>query len=115
MSPWKPKVPCGNKSCPELVDPKERFCPKHKKEDFKAFRERAHRPWHSMYQMPQWKELRDRYIAMHPTCESCGGKAEHVHHVKAFRGDIRLFLDVNNLMSLCSNCHNKGKAKKGAS
>lgn len=70
----------------------------------------------SMYNSIHWQKLRNMYIHEHPLCERClaNGRsvaAEEVHHKKPFSTgatiDERwsLLLDVNNLMSLCKDCH----------
>lgn len=40
-------------------------------------------------------------------CEKCGTWGTLVHHIKEHQGDMVLFLDPENLMTLCSSCHNK--------
>lgn len=52
-----------------------------------------------------WTRLRNRWIKHHPFCEHCKGPAQEVHHIipRSVRPD--LVYDVNNLMSLCIDCH----------
>lgn len=70
------------------------------------------------YNNLSWKRLRNYYYTRHPICEECikHGKVnptEEIHHKIPFLiGNTeeerwRLFLDENNLMSLCSSCHDK--------
>jgi 5-methylcytosine-specific restriction endonuclease McrA len=54
-----------------------------------------------------WTKLRDRYIAEHPDCASCGEKAVVVDHVQSIREHPELRLDVRNLRSLCFQCHHE--------
>lgn len=68
------------------------------------------------YNSIQWSNLRRSYIKEHPLCEECMNQgivkaAEHVHHIIPFMSgntdDERwnLLTDVNNLQSLCLECH----------
>ncbi len=62
------------------------------------------------YNLPVWKKLRRSKLRDEPLCERClqRGKtvmAIIVHHVKPFRGDWDLFLDFDNLQSVCKLCH----------
>ena len=58
---------------------------------------------------PQWKRVRDAYLAAEPWCAHCGTRAEEVDHVVSLAdgGDP---LDPANLQSLCRGCH---RAKTG--
>ena len=46
--------------------------------------------------------------ARDPYCRVCGGKREHVHHIKSrgAGGDD----DVRNMIGLCSGCHSRAHA-----
>lgn len=66
------------------------------------------------YQNTAWRKERDNFLREHPLCEKCLEKgkitpAQDVHHKKSpFKnGEINwnLLYDVNNLMSLCKECH----------
>jgi 5-methylcytosine-specific restriction protein A len=66
------------------------------------------------YQNTAWRKERDNYLREHPLCEKCLEKgkitpAQDIHHKKSpFKnGEINwnLLYDVNNLMSLCKECH----------
>ena len=68
------------------------------------------------YNNKAWKHLRDWFITTHPICEECNKQgivtpATDVHHIIPFltgkteQERWQLFLDDNNLMSLCSKCH----------
>ena len=45
-------------------------------------------------------------------CEICGEPATEVHHMRAHNGDWDLFLDPDNLMSICHACHLKETQKE---
>ena len=47
------------------------------------------------------------------TCQKCGKSKEdypdlilHCHHIIPFKADISLASDINNCITLCSECHN---------
>ncbi len=65
--------------------------------------------------------VRKAYFSLHPLCEVCLSKGivkagESVHHkVSPFKGntvDWVLFLDYNNLQTLCAECHGEEHAKE---
>jgi len=53
---------------------------------------------------PMWKTIRRRNIRK--TCELCGGPPHSLHHIKYDIATMR-GLKPWNLVTLCSNCHNK--------
>lgn len=63
----------------------------------------------------KWKKIRDAKIKLNPLCECCGEKlAEEVHHIlplEDYSNDPEtmesLAYDINNLQSLCRECHYK--------
>lgn len=63
----------------------------------------------------KWKKIRDTKIKLNPLCECCGEKlAEEVHHIlplEDYSNDFEtmesLAYDINNLQSLCRECHYK--------
>lgn len=73
------------------------------------------------YNQTAWKKLREVYLKMHPLCEECLLKnkvtpATSVHHkVSPFsKGQVNqyLFLDYENLESVCHDCHGMLHAKE---
>lgn len=79
-------------------------------------RPRRHRKWQKFYSNKLWKQLREQKLNDQPICEIClmSGiitPATETHHTVAFsRGETeeeqwKLFLDYNNLMSICTQCH----------
>lgn len=72
------------------------------------------------YQMSAWKNLRNLYIQQHPICEDCNKTiAAHVHHILSpfemgLSENERLarLLCVDNLRSVCVDCHNLEHMKK---
>jgi len=69
----------------------------------------------NLYKLAIWhKVLRPSQLANEPLCAFCLAKgittlAEVVDHIKAHRGDKVLFLDPDNLQSLCKVCHDRDK------
>lgn len=72
----------------------------------------------SFYGSIAWRRLRNVYISENPICYECLQHkritpAEHVHHLRKFSSGTneeeqwKLFLDMNNLRSLCEPCHTK--------
>ena len=59
-----------------------------------------------------WNRLRKEKLAENPLCEVCEAKglitpATEVHHIKPVRDYPELRLDMNNLMSTCTPCHDE--------
>ena len=70
------------------------------------------------YNSKQWYTLRNSYIREHPLCEECLKQgnvtpATQVHHIVPFMSGIdemtrwRLLTDVDNIMSVCDDCHHE--------
>lgn len=52
-----------------------------------------------------WRRLRDRFLATHPTCR-CGRPATCVDHVASIHQAPHRRLDPSNLQAMCAACHN---------
>lgn len=87
--------------------PKKQPSPRRNDEEKRKMRQEA-------YNSTQWKKLRLHYMKLHPLCEECAKKhkvtpAGQVHHKKSpFTNEgvnWELFLDPNNLESICAECH----------
>lgn len=65
-----------------------------------------------MYARSFWKELarivyeRDRYKCVRCGCGHEKGSKLHAHHVKAWAGNKKKRFDVDNIITLCRECHN---------
>ena len=71
------------------------------------------REWRSWYGRP-WRRLRDAHLAKAPLCAFCEAigrvtAATVADHKVPHKGDKTLFLDPNNLQSLCKPCHDRHK------
>ena len=71
------------------------------------------KPWAKrFYNSKLWLEARRQ--ALHRddyTCHDCGGRATEVHHINELTpdniNDYSISLSLNNLQSLCYECHKK--------
>jgi 5-methylcytosine-specific restriction protein A len=77
----------------------------------RAQRSEQAQAYRGLYNTRQWRETRRLQLMRHPLCERCLGRgytrqATEIHHRKAHKGDWGLFLDPENLESLCASCHN---------
>jgi 5-methylcytosine-specific restriction protein A len=73
------------------------------------------------YHTSEWRKLRAQYIRLNPLCAECerndkltdctGKGAGVVDHIQPIRlgGEA---LDINNLQTLCTSCHNIKSAKE---
>lgn len=69
------------------------------------------------YSLTKWKSISQELRKEHEFCQLCGKrKSEEVHHIFPFMHqfeDVReeVFLDKDNLICLCSDCHHQVHAK----
>ena len=69
------------------------------------------------YSISRWKTMSQELRKTHEICQLCGKrKSEEVHHIFPFMHqfeDVReeIFLDKDNLICLCSDCHHQVHAK----
>lgn len=69
------------------------------------------------YSISGWKSISQRLRKEHEICQLCGkNKSTEVHHIFPFMHqfeDVReeVFLDKDNLICLCSDCHHQVHAK----
>ena len=97
----KTKMPTINKL------PRKKKSTQHSNTDRRELRKSA-------YNTTAWRKLRLAHVKQHPLCEEClkNGKVtagDSVHHKKSpFKGnDVNwnLFLDPDNLETICRECH----------
>jgi 5-methylcytosine-specific restriction protein A len=99
---------CNSPGCNTLIDPFERYCQQHQKEQPPPFSS-AIRYNESLYKTTLWKQLRAKVLKEQTSCFKCGiDKTEaklEVHHLIPPRGNEDLFFDENNLVAVCPICH----------
>lgn len=110
----KPLKPCRYNGCPELTS--ERYCEKHKKLVDVDY-DKNSRPFKHLYNTSRWRKLRKEFLAEHQFCEECKkigvySPAVIVDHVKAHKGNERLFWDESNWQGLCKSHHDMKTAKE---
>lgn len=72
------------------------------------------RPWRKWYGTARWQQMRVHQLSSEPLCRFCLDaervtEAEVVDHIKRHSGSPELFWDVENLQSLCAQCHDRTK------
>lgn len=91
--------------------------PNHKDENT----QRRNKKWNKYYGDKRWKRLREWQITNFPLCQDCmiegrSVPATEIHHIVPFSRGIteeekwQLLLDPDNVISLCSECHDKRHA-----
>ena len=102
----------------ELQQQKEQLKEEHRIERQRKISNRRDPKWSMFYDSKAWKKLRKHYITTHPLCENhlrydINVPATQVHH-KLIWGSLpndedkwNAFLNEDNLMSLCTKCHNE--------
>ena len=111
----KPLRLCAKAGCRELT--RDGYCPKHKPKDESRRSEEA-AAWHRWYSLPIFRDrLRPAQLLREPFCRNCTKqglrtRATDVDHIVPHRGNWTLFVDPNNLQSLCHSCHSKKTASE---
>ncbi len=68
------------------------------------------------YKSKRWQKLRKEKLLQNPCCERCAAKGIYtptqiIHHKEYVTDknyhDERIFFNIENLESLCQECHNK--------
>lgn len=65
----------------------------------------------AMYKTPEWERFRARFLAVNPKCYACGEESCVVDHLVAHKGDEMLFKKIDNMIPMCTRCHNTVTAK----
>lgn len=110
----KPLRPCKHAGCPVLT--RDGWCEKHRP----SFERKRSRDYHAWYFLPIWtKKLRPNQLLKEPFCRECASQGRRVpatvaDHIRPHRGVWALFIDPNNLQSLCGSCHGKKTVQEQA-
>ena len=72
-----------------------------------------HEKYNKFYQSKEWHELRmAKWVSANGLCELCLkngiiNEAREIHHIVPIEKDWSKRLDYDNLIALCSDCHNQ--------
>ena len=94
------------------------YCDKCKKANSKEYREYNNKNSYAkatkVYNSSKWQKARNRARKANPICEICtemgryGVLSTEVHHIQKVKyGDDTTNYDLNNLISVCNECHKK--------
>lgn len=106
--PRRPRKPCAQVNCPELVEAGERYCPKHKKQKQKHYDQERGTAAQRGYNSRVWRKVRNIVLRDEPLCRRCKAEGKFkaatvVHHIdEDSRNNLR-----DNLEPLCERCHNR--------
>jgi 5-methylcytosine-specific restriction protein A len=99
---------CNHPGCSNLIEPTERYCQQHQKEQPPPFSS-AIRYNESLYKTTLWRTLRNKILKEQQCCFKCGISKDEtkleVHHIIPPRGNESLFFDEGNLVAVCPVCH----------
>lgn len=112
--PTKCPVGCAYPACKGIAQAESAYCDQHQRnirDDVRArdAQRHARNPWRNWYKLKVWvKHLQPWKLAETPICEKCHRNGAYVvHHIVDHRGNWALFVDKDNLMSLCKPCHDE--------
>ncbi|WP_027718763.1 HNH endonuclease [Desulfovirgula thermocuniculi] len=101
-------TPCSYSGCPNLVEAGKRYCPEHMRQYYRHQSEKRGTAAQRGYDS-RWQRVREMYLRRHPLCELCEQEgritpATIVHHKQPIKHGGHA-LDMENLMSVCRECH----------
>lgn len=108
----KPLRPCRHAGCPILT--RDGWCERHKPKTGR----KASAAYHSWYFLPIWTDtLRPNQLLKEPFCRECAKagfrtRATVADHIKPHRGVWAVFIDPDNLQSLCEHHHGRKTAEE---
>ena len=105
--PASPMKPCRHPGCKRLA--KESYCDEHKRDQERRYAERRSNSGQRGYDA-RWQKVRAIKAANDPLCEQHLKQGaivplDVVHHIKPVETHPELRLVLDNLMSLCTACH----------
>ena len=109
MSPFKSKKPCTYSGCPNLTDGGK--CEKHRRKIEREYDQaRDQTEERQFIHSPEWRALTELKASIDPLCEECLRQGRDTprnlsHHIKPVKTYPELRLVLENLMSVCDNCH----------
>ena len=110
--PKRPKTPCNQPGCPALVEPGQRFCPEHLRQERKRYdRDRgtsAQRGYGANH-----RKLRKKVLAEEPLCRECLKENKLTPATEMDHSDGNQWnLERSNLQGLCHGCHSRKTVKE---
>lgn len=96
------------------------FCDEHvPRRDYRAENERRGTKQYDQWEKTKlWQRKRARQLQREPLCRACvregiyDQQAQEVDHIIPHRGDWQIFIDDNNLQSLCKRHHSMKTARE---
>ena len=107
--PMRPRKPCSQPGCPELIEPGQRKCVAHRRQDDRRYkRDRNDDEQQRFYKSARWRRLRKIVLRRDPICKKCEEEgrtraSQEVHHKD---GDHKNN-EIDNLVGLCKSCHSR--------
>src|SRR5712692_5861146 len=101
--PSRPKRPCYQPGCGQLIDPSDRLCFKHRRQVNQSRKTTKARGYHG-----NWERIRARRLREEPLCREClkAGRTTAANEVDHIIPRARGGTDADdNLQSLCKPCH----------
>lgn len=96
---------CNYPRCNNLT--KKSYCDKHNNYTYYN-NKRSNDKEMKFYRTKEWRDKRSEALKRDCyVCQRCGADATVVHHIVEVRQDYNKRLDIDNLESVCSSCHNK--------
>jgi len=115
----KPVKQCNKPSCFTLIPFDVDYCAQHthmrreKHHRYDTVRNREDKQYREIYHSTRWRKLRrqvllrDDYMCLACLKEGRYRTAEVADHIVELRDDISKAYDMDNLQSLCHECHNR--------
>ena len=106
---------CNYPGCEEKVKGlRESLCSAHLKQVRVDYdRSRRDPSIKRFYNSDGWKRLRGLKLDIDPLCQVCGRSANTVDHKQSIKEGVNPY-DMNNLQSLCFQCHSRKHAVDGS-
>lgn len=117
LMPQRPRTPCNYPRCPRLVNPGERYCLEHKRQEQRRYDEQRGTAAQRGYTY-RWNKYSRWFRRQNPLCAICEREgrvapSEHVDHIKPVNGpDDPNFWEPGNHWALCHSCHSRKTAKE---
>lgn len=109
--------PCQHPGCHKYAEPGKAYCAEHQALHDRLAKEARQQSEHKLSASQRgytsaWRRVSRAYLDAHPFCAECLRHGIHtpateVDHIKAWKGDRKLFWDENNWQALCHLCHTK--------